>query len=346
MMYSLIRWGLAIVLVVGLLVTAGLGVITFGSNTPSFEGERTVKIPSGASFDATVDSLDTAGLLRSPTTFRLIGTATGWRDQIKAGHYAFESGTSNWDLLDVLRKGLQTPVRVSIPPGTEPEVAARVAAREMAFDASDFLQALQDSSLAHSLDTTPTDLFGYMLPDTYHFYWQTSATTVVRRIKESFDAFVERELIDGLNTQGLSPREAVILASIVQWETSLADEKPRVAGVYLNRLEIDMPLQADPTVQYAVMEAEGSKRRLLFVDYDIDHDYNTYQFRGLPPGPLTNPSPSSLRAVANPESHSYLYFVADGNGGHTFSRTLREHNRAAEDYRRLMRQRRAEQNSN
>lgn len=344
-MNTWIRWGLA--LLVALAAGVGLlsGLLAFSSNTPAFEGERSVTIPEGTSFETTLDSLDAAGLLDARSSMRWFGRLTGWQNQVKAGHYAFSAGASNWDLLDTIRKGLQTPVRLTIPPGTTPETASRVAARNMAFDAAAFRSALRDSALAAQLDARPADLFGYMLPDTYHFYWQTSPASVIEHVKDTFDRFAARELRDSLATHDLSVREATILASIVQWETGLADEKARVAGVYLNRLRIGMPLQADPTVQYAVLEEEGAKRRLFFADYEIDHAYNTYQFRGLPPGPLTNPSRSSLRAVAAPESHSYLYFVADGTGGHTFSRTLREHNRAARAYYRLMRQRRAERNS-
>jgi UPF0755 protein len=133
------------------------------------------------------------------------------------------------------------------------------------------------------------------------------------------------------------------LAAIVEWEAHLEEEKPRIAGVYLNRLRAGWPLQADPTVQYALLQIEGQKRRLLFRDYQIDHPYNTYRVQGLPPGPITNPSPTSIQAVLNPEQHDYFYFVAKGDGGHLFSRTLAEHNRAAEAYYALMRQRRAEQ---
>jgi UPF0755 protein len=133
------------------------------------------------------------------------------------------------------------------------------------------------------------------------------------------------------------------MASIVQWEAYMEDEKPVIAGLYLNRLERGMPLQADPTVQYAVIEREGQKRRLFNVDYEIDHPYNTYQFRGLPPGPVTNPAPSTLRAVADPAQHRYLYMVAKGDGGHSFNRTLAQHVRDARAYHRLMRKRRRQQ---
>jgi UPF0755 protein len=146
--------------------------------------------------------------------------------------------------------------------------------------------------------------------------------------------------------QDLTPDEVLRMASIVEWESHHEPEKPTVAGVYLNRLHDGWPLQADPTVQYAVMQSEGQKRRLLYSDYQIDHPYNTYNYRGLPPGPVNNPSPSSINAVLHPEAHKYYFFVAKGDGTHLFSRTLREHNRNAQEYYRLMRQRRAGAGSN
>lgn len=342
-MLSRYRTYLLAVLLAGL-VLAGAGAwMIFGSNTPTYEGERSVKIPPGADFAAVTDSLEARGLLSSRTTFQFVGWLSGWRHQIKTGHYTFEAGASNYRLLDVLRRGLQTPIRVTIPPGTRPEVVAAVAARDMAFTADSFRAALRDTALAAALDTDTTHLFGYMMPETYFFYWQTPAHDVVRRIKEHFDDFYADHLAAGADSLDLAKSDIVTLASIIEWETGLVDEKPRIAGVYLNRIDRGMPLQADPTVQYAVMAREGQKRRLLFRDYDIDHPYNTYNYRGLPPGPLTNPSPSSLRAVVNAENHPYYYFVATGNGGHTFSRTLREHVRAANEYRRLMRERRRKQ---
>ena len=132
----------------------------------------------------------------------------------------------------------------------------------------------------------------------------------------------------------------VTFASIVGEEALFDAEKARIAGVYLNRLKRGWPLQADPTVQYALVDA-GKQRvtRVLYKHLEIDHPYNTYQIQGLPPGPITNPSPSSLRAATGPERHEYLYFAADGTGGHTFSRTLQEHNRAAQKYQHMLDQR-------
>ncbi len=322
------------------LAAAGVGYwLVFGPNTADYEGARGVKIPRGASFAEVADSLAAGGVIASRQRLEWVGRATGWADQVKAGYYRFESGASNYDILDTIRKGLQSPVKVTIPPGTRPEVVAAVAAREMAFPADSFRAALRDTALARSLGTDTTHLFGYLLPETYQFYWLAPPEQVIRKAKESFDRLYAAEA----DSQSVSAEEALRLASIVEWETGIAEEKPRIAGVYLNRLRDGWPLQADPTVQYAVMEREGQKRRLLFEDYDIAHPYNTYGYRGLPPGPLTNPSPSSVRAVLQPEEHGYFYFVATGEGGHIFSRTLSEHNRAAERYYKRMRERRRAQ---
>lgn len=331
-------------LLLAALVLAVLGAaagyfVVFAPNTPGFEGERSVKIPPGAGFAEAVDSLKAAGVLASATTFRLLASATGWGSQIKAGHYTFERTASNYTLLDKLRKGLQTPIRLTVPPGTRPEVFARVLAREMTYPPEAVTAALSRPSFADSLGTDPTHLFGYMLPETYFVYWLTDAPEVLRKIKSQFDRFFTDEMRRKAAQHGLTTEQVVTLAAIVEWETSVADEKPRVAGVYLNRLARGMPLQADPTVQYAVMAREGQKRRLLFTDYRIAHPYNTYLFQGLPPGPITNPSPSSIRAVVDAEAHDYLYFVADGTGRHTFSRTFDEHVRAANRFRELLRQR-------
>lgn len=332
----IIGGGAVLVLLLGVLAWG----FAFAPNTPAFEGERTVNLPPGSGFAAITDSLDAAGLLASPWTFQVVGTVTGWRRDIRAGHYAFASGASNVRLLDVLRTGREAPIRVRIPAGTRPEVAAATAAQEMHFSADDLLTALRDTALAEALDAPPGDLFPYLLPDTYHFSWLTPAPRVLRSIKQTFDARWTEAWQAQADSLGLSQHEVLTLASIVEWETGVGGEKARVAGVYLNRLDRGMRLQADPTVQYALLEAEGQRRRLLFVDYDIDHPYNTYQINGLPPGPITNPARSSIEAVLYPEAHDYLYFVAHIAGGHTFSRTLREHNQAARAFHEAVRERR------
>lgn len=327
----------AAVLFVGSVVL-GVGIaLVFGPNTKAYETPRSVVIPREATLETTTDSLERADILASPATFHFVARVTGWGRQIKSGHYRIASRSSNYHLLDKLRRGLQTPVRVTIPAGGHIDGLASVVSAKLEMDADAFHAALCDTSLARSMGTTPSRLFGYMLPETYEFYWQTSPEAVVRRIKGAFDRFYEREMAAGADSLGFTKREVVTLASIVEQEAFLDEEKPTIAGVYLNRLERGWPLQADPTVQYVLIDRGLDRvQRVLNKHLEIDHPYNTYQIQGLPPGPITNPAPSTLRAVVDPEDHEYLYFAADGTGGHTFSRTLREHNRAAQRYQHML----------
>jgi UPF0755 protein len=335
---------LAVLTVVGLI---GFWVM-FAPNTPRFEEPRSVKIPNGASFAQATDSLDAAGLLSSRRSFELAAAATGWARQIKPGHYRFSAGASNFKMLDRIRKGRQDPIRVTIPPGVRPHVLAAVLQRDLDLDAETFLAALRNAELADELGTDTLHLFGFMRPNTFDIYWTTSPAGVVRRLKTEWNRFWTEARQRKADNLGLSKEQVLVLASIVEWEARVTDERPRIAGVYLNRLlgrtrSGRMRLQADPTVQYAVMQTEGGRmRRLFYTDYAIDHPFNTYRIDGLPPGPITNPSEGSIDAVLNAEEHDYVYMVARGDGRHVFSRTLAEHNRAVAAYRQLMQQRRRE----
>jgi UPF0755 protein len=187
-------------------------------------------------------------------------------------------------------------------------------------------------ALEHNL--TGEKLLSRMLPDSYDMYWTSSAENVVARLLAEFNRRVKEELAEEIETHNLTLDEIVTLASIVEWEARDNAEKPKISGLYQNRLERGMLLQADPTVLYAL----GERRRLLFADYQYNHPYNTYQNSGLPPGPITNPDLSSIRAVLFPEQHDYLYMVATPEGTHQFSRTFREHQRASEEWRRWLRE--------
>ncbi|MEO0742562.1 MAG: endolytic transglycosylase MltG [Bacteroidota bacterium] len=346
---KLLRWLFVLALVLGLAGGGAAWWLGFSPNTPAFEDARSVMVPRGSDFDALVDSLNSADLLANAGTFRLFGDLTGWADQVKPGYYTFETGATNWALLDKIRKGLVDPIRVTVPPGVRPGVLAAVLRRDLAIDSTEFRQALRNTDLAAELGTDTTHLFGRMRANTFDIYWTQDAAEVVRRIHTWYERFWTDEREAKAQALGLTPDEVVTIASIVEWEARLPEERPRVAGVYLNRLlgrtsAGRMPLQADPTVQYALMQQDGGRmRRLLFADYALDHPYNTYKYAGLPPGPINNPSESSIDGVLDNEEHAYLYFVADGSGAHVFSRTLREHNRAADEYRALMRLRRAQQ---
>ncbi len=328
-----------IVLVSVLLMGAVIvGFVSETSSSDPFEGVRTVTIPAGSDFETIMDSLQSRGILGARWSFQYFARLTGWGSQIKAGHYEFASGVSNRNLMATLRAGLQVQVHVTIPPGANPELIATSAARNMAFEPEELLAALKSDSLARELGTDTAHLFAYMLPDTYYFYWTNEPEAVIRRIKEDADRILASAESSGGVIQ--SKDDVLVMASIVEWETNVVEEKARVAGVYMNRLRRNWPMQADPTVQVAVIDREGSKRRLQYRDYEIKHPYNTYLFTGLPPGPITNPSTSSIRASLSPEEHDYMYFVAKPEGGHAFNTSLVEHNRDAQDLRRHLRERR------
>lgn len=323
---------------VGLLSGGLVAWIVWGANTRAHPEARGIHLPPGTGLSEAADSLISRNILRRRWPFVMLAKSTSWGDQIKAGYYTFSATQSNKAVLDKLRFGLQTPVRVRIPAGSRPERIASVAARHMAFSAEDFLAALKSPELASSLGTDTLHLFTYMLPDTYYEFWLTDAQSVVRRIKREFDLYFTTDLSQQDAELDLSVEEVVNLAAIVEWETNLNEEKSLIAGVYLNRLRRQWPLQADPTVQYALIELEGGKRRLLFRDYRIDHPYNTYRFRGLPPSPVTNPTRSSLESTVHASTHDYMFFVAKPGGGHAFNATLQGHNRDAAVLRRYLRE--------
>ena len=326
-------------LVAGALVVLDLFVF---SATPDFEDTRAVKLPREAGLEVVADSLESAGILDERTGFVLFAKLSGWDAQLKAGHYEFHEGLSSVELLDILRRGLQTPVRMQVPGGTRKERLIRGMASNMAFSQDDLAAALRDSSLAAELGTDTTHLWAYMVPDTYFFYWLEDPADVVRHIKARVDRTYAAAAASDAGVAGdLTEDEVIRMAGIVEWETAHVPEKATVAGVYHNRLRNRWRLDADPTVQYAIMLKEGDKRRLFFRDYDINHTYNTYRRRGLPPGPITNPSMTSIEASMAPEGHGFYFFVARGDGTHMFSRTLAEHRRRANEYYRVMRERRA-----
>ena len=321
--------------VVGILIGCWLA---FASNTAGFEDSRSVRIPPGSSFEGAVDSLEAAGILGSRGSFATFATLTGWRRQVKPGHYLIESGMSNWAMLDKIRKGLQDPIRITIPPGTRPAVVGAVLARDLGIDADAFVEAMKDPALAAELETDDAHLFGRMRANTYDIFWTTDAATAIKRIHAWYDRLWTDEREAKAAGLGLTPDEVTTLASIVEWEAQQADERRTIAGVYLNRLfgrtsSGRMRLQADPTVQYALMQMDGGRMRRLFTrDYNTPHPYNTYLIEGLPPGPINNPSDASVDAVLDAEEHEFLYFVANGTGGHTFTRTLGEHMSAAREW--------------
>ena len=293
-----------------------------------------VKINSRIGLPELSDKLDSLNVRFDRDELSWAGRIHGWRF-FRTGLYRLESPESYPDFLSRLARGIQDPTVVTILPGTDPGRMSRQLGQSLQADSLEFRILLMDSSsVASELGLSGEELFSRMLPNTYQVYWTSSAEDVVRKIVSEFDRAIAVRYGDALQSNEYTLQEVVTLASIVELEAKLPDEKPRIAGLYLNRLRRNMPLQADPTVLYAL----GERRRILFEDYKYEHPYNTYLFRGLPPGPITNPDALSIEAVLFPEEHNYYYMVASPDGSHRFSRTFEEHRRASDEWRRWIRE--------
>lgn len=260
-----------------------------------------------------------------------------WRS-FQKGRYEITGDMGYEEFLVKLARGDQDAGNVMITPGATKESFARRVASQMQFEPNDMLEAMQDSSLLAELETEEHLLFGRMMPDTYQVYWTSSPENVIRRLYREFDRRVVQQHEDRMQELGKTPDEVATFASIVELEAKQDDEKPKISGLYWNRLNNYWRMQADPTVSYAV----GERRRLTYADYRVDHPYNTYQFKGLPPGPITNPAYSSIRAVLYPDDHEYYYMVATPEGNHAFSKTYAEHRRLSREWTEWLRQQRME----
>ncbi|NTV92737.1 MAG: endolytic transglycosylase MltG, partial [Chlorobiaceae bacterium] len=241
---------------------------------------------------------------------------------IKPGRYSIPPGLSNFSLLRYLHTHHQDEVRITIPEGLEQREIARRMAGKLDMDSSRFMHAANNAAILAKYRIPGKSAEGYLFPGTYDFAWGSTPDEVVGFLVGRFRRFYSDSLQRSAAAKGLSETSLLTLASIVEAETPLDEEKPLVASVYLNRLKKGMRLQADPTVQYAL---GGAPRHLFYKDLAIDSPYNTYRWSGLPPGPICNPGTASILAVLNPEETSFIYFVATGKGGHYFAETISGH---------------------
>ncbi len=294
---------------------------------------KTEIILSGATdVDALELVFDEKGVSYDKEDLKWAANILGWR-KFQRGRYEFEGSLPYNELLSKMARGIQDPVSVVILPGINPERLAQTVAAKLNFDELSLLNALQDSAFLVSKGIDEKLIFGRMLPETYLVYWTSSPKDFLSKVLNEFSRAITPEFKDRAAELGNSMDEIVTLASIVEWEAKLPEEKARISELYWNRLRRGMRLQADPTVNFAL----GERRRLLFEDYQLDHPYNTYMKRGLPPGPITNPSLSTIEATLYPEDHDYLYMVANPKGGHVFTRTFKEHQAESEKWRKWLR---------
>ena len=325
-MLRLARAGLALALGGALVLAVVVAAVLDRAGTagPS-TAETTVLVERGKGVGAIAAELAAAGVVAEPWLFRLYVRLTGADRALTAGEYAFPAGVSTAEAVRMLRDHDVVQYRFTLVEGwTVAETFAALAAEE---------------DLTGELPAPPAE--GRLLPDTYFFQRGEARAELVRRMREAMAvelAAAWAERAPDLPLDG--PDDALTLASIIEKETAVAAERDLVAGVFVNRLERGMLLQTDPTVIYALTDGEGPlDRALLRRDLEVDDPYNTYVYPGLPPGPIANPGRASIRAAVNPAATDYLYFVADGTGGHAFAETLAEHNANVRAWRRVQRQR-------
>lgn len=322
-------------LVVLLLAITGVWKVFYGANTFTETDQMLFTVSRGQSFATIVDSLESRGIIRSRSLFVFVARVLGRTTRMQVGRYVFPSGISNLELVRVLTEGAGTlSIQVTIPEGLRATAQARILARTIGIDSARYMQLVGDAQLARELGIPARSLEGFLMPETYRFSWQPDEMEVVRRLVGEFNAFYTDSLRARARDLGWTTMQVMAMASIVEGEAMLDAERGRISGVYHNRLRSGMHLQADPTVQFFL---DGAPRRVLYSDLKVNHPYNTYRNRGLPPGPVNNPGKASILAALYPERHHYLFFVANLNGGHWFTRTYAEHQRFVREYRRLRR---------
>jgi len=306
-----------------------LALVACSPSAPPGTPVERVTIPAGASFAAITDTLVSRGIIGSPRWFRFVARIRGSDRRVQSGIYDLPRPAPASQVLTLLTSGGGVLTRLTIPEGLTVAEVAALAQQQLAIPAESILVAARDTALLREFGVDAPSFEGFLRPETYFVPLTLTGRALVREMAAAFRADWDTTWDRRAAELGLTRTGFVALASIVEGEARVAEERPVIAAVYLNRLRIGMPLQADPTVQYAIQQQTGVRKDRLFLrDYEIDSPWNTYRIPGLPPGPVGLPGRESLRAVAFPADVPYLFFVAGDSGRHVFTRTYAEHLRA------------------
>jgi UPF0755 protein len=326
----------ALFLLVVLFAAAGAGVWFYLGVDRPFTGyagaEQFVEIPQGAGSMAIAKRLADAGVVRDVNTFRLALWLTGSGRRLQAGEYRFNQHMSARQVAEKIARGDVYVRPITFPEGLTVKQMAALYESKGFGPAKEFADAARNGALVSAVDPAARDLEGYLFPDTYKLPRHATAEQLVARMVAGFMKALTPDLIDKAEARGLSIRQLVTMASIVEKETGTPAERSQVAAVYANRLKIGMGLQCDPTVIYALERAGRYDGNLTREDLQFDSPYNTYRYAGLPPGPIASPGRASLEAAASPANVPYIYFVSKNDGSHAFATTLDEHNRNVQQY--------------
>ena len=286
-------------------------------------------IPTGANFKYVQNSLYDLGIVSDLVSFSFLSKLKRYDQSIKPGSYLLQADMSNRDAINMLRSGDQVPIKLTYSNARSLEDLAAKIAGYLAFDSAAMMSSLSNSEVASSYGFTKETFMCMFLPNTYEVYITDQPVVVLDRIYSAYKIFWNPERMAKAEALNLTPEEVIVLASIVDAETNQMDEAPTVAGVYINRLNKNIKLQADPTLIFAL--GDYTIKRVLYEHMQVNSPYNTYKYAGLPPGPINLPSIAAIEAVLNYEKSDYLYFCANPNftGNHIFARTLSQHNKNA-----------------
>ena len=297
---------------------------------------RQLKIPRGMSFKTLNNALQQHGYVSNLSSFSLLARLMHYDRKIIPGAYQLTTNMSNWEAIQVLRKGIQQPVKIVLHHVHTKEELVTQITQNLALNVTDFKKLLNDSAFVSEYGFNIDNVMTMFIPNTYEVYWTISPEGLFARMYREYQRFWNTSRREKAEKRNMSPIEVAILASIVQKETNKLDEAPLIAGVYINRLRRKIALQSCPTLLYAL--GDPSARRVLQKYKNFDSLYNTYKYKGLPPGPICLPSISMINAVLNSISSNYLYFSAkeDFSGYHHFSHSLKEHIRNAKRYQQAL----------
>ncbi|MEJ2048661.1 MAG: endolytic transglycosylase MltG [Calditrichota bacterium] len=315
-------FSLAFILIIALIIKIYFFPAYIKPNS-DVSNQKTVFIPRGSSLSQIAGILEKDSLLEHKTFFVLLGKISGYQNQMQAGLFKVPEGMHPWHLLIYLTRPKLAEIKVTLPEGIQAEEMAHILAEKIGIDSTYFMDLVLDSVYAHGLGVEQSNLEGYLLPETYFFTWGMNADEIIRLlVGNTLEIFKSDSVQRQLQKLGMTRNQIITMASIIEGEVMVDSERTLVSSVYHNRLKRHWLLGADPTIQYII---PGPPRRLLDKDLEIDSPYNTYKYRGLPPGPISNPGKLSILAALYPANTRYMYFVATGDGGHHFSRTAAEH---------------------
>jgi UPF0755 protein len=325
------------IIIVFVLVLAGAGFRSYQLYhyilDPNIQTPGSIIIPLNATYEQVIDSLKKHEIISNYTAFDWVAKRKKYAGSIKPGKYLLDKGLNTNEILNMLRSGNQEPVQVTFNNLRFIEELAGAVAKYIEPDSLELITKFNDPAVHEKFGFTKNTFHCMFIPNTYEFYWTTTADQFLERMAMEYRRFWNEERRKKASELGLTPEEVMTVASIVQEETNKKDEKPLVAGLYLNRIKRGMPLQADPTVKFAL--GNFRIKRVLKSHLEVDSPYNTYKYPGLPPGPINFPEISSIESVLNAAKTSYIYMCArqDFSGYHNFAKTLSAHNENARKYK-------------